>query len=233
MRIVGLNIQNGGGRRVDQLISTVEKYDSDVFVFGEYHAGRKGQRIKEKMKDIGFDYSVDGDIGQENENSVAIFSRIPFEIIKEERELGDWSHRLVEVNFEDFKLVGVYFPNGADKEPVFEYLIQYCEKNADAPVAITGDWNTCKDEDKEGGKIEHVDYLYKIEELGWIDGWRKLNPNKTDFSWYSNHKNGFRLDHLYCTESFSKRLAGVNFCHEPRESKITDHSALVIDSYCY
>ncbi len=233
MRIVGLNIRHGARGKLDELVPTVEGYGADVFVFGEYHADQKGERIKEKLSDIGFKYSVDGGRGQDNDNGVAIFSRIPFEVIDEKRELGEHHHKVVEVSFERFKLVGVYFPNKQKKKPVFEYLMGYCENNIEKCVAIVGDYNTCKAEDMEGGGVPLKEYMYKFEELGWLDGWRKFHPYKTEFSWYSKKrdggKNGFRLDHIICTPSFSNALTGVNYCHKTRESGFTDHSALIID----
>jgi len=233
MRIVGLNIRHGARGKLDELVPTVEGYGADVFVFGEYHANQTGEKIKEKLSDIGFKYSVDGGRGQDNDNGVAIFSRIPFEVIDEKRELGEHHHKVVEVSFERFKLIGVYFPNKQKKKPVFEYLMEYCENNIEKCVAIVGDYNTCKAEDMEGGGVPLKEYMYKFEELGWFDGWRKFHPYETEFSWYSKKrdgsKNGFRLDHLICTPYFAQALASVEYDHKPREEGFTDHSALIID----
>jgi len=218
---------------LDKLFPTIKGIGADVFVFGEYHADQKGEIIKEKLSDIGFHYSRDGGRGQDNNNGVAIFSRTPFEVIDEKRELGGHNHKFVEISFERFTLVGVYFPNNQKKKPVFEYLMGYCEKNVGKRVAIVGDYNTCKIEDMEGGGVPLKEYMYRFEKLGWVDGWRKFHQNKSEYSYYSNKrdggKNGFRIDHVICTPSIAQALVGVEYDHEPRESGFTDHSALIID----
>lgn len=230
MRIVGLNIRHGGRNRIDGIVKALDDYGSDIVVLGEYRANASGRRIQEKVQDIGLKYFVEGKTENKNGNTVAICSKIPFEISELSNNLGTHSHRIIEAVFDGFKLVGVYFPNKELKRPVFEYLMGYCERNINETVAILGDFNTGKHYiDMNDKGVLCAEYIDRIEELGWVDGWRKFHGDKREYSWYSTAKNGFRIDHAFCTPSFSQELVKTEYDHHVREKGITDHSALILD----
>jgi len=68
-----------------------------------------------------------------------------------------------------------------------------------------------------------------MERSGLIDSWRWRNPDEREFSWYSHLGNGFRIDHIFCTESMHQTLTKMGYDHLPRTSKETDHSAMVAE----
>ena len=64
---------------------------------------------------------------------------------------------------------------------------------------------------------------------GWVDAWRSRNPESREFSWYSTAGNGFRLDQSLSSLSFDDNIKTVSYDHLPRESRATDHSAMIVD----
>jgi len=71
--------------------------------------------------------------------------------------------------------------------------------------------------------------MEKLNKAGWIDSWRYLNPRKKEFTWYSNVKNGFRLDYAYLSPALKQYLLQVNHSHQERIDKLSDHSSLIIE----
>jgi exonuclease III len=98
---------------------------------------------------------------------------------------------------------------------------------------LLGDLNTGRnDVDREGGTpfacVEQFDALQT--RAGLVDLWRAQHGDTArDWTWRSP-KNGFRIDHAFGNAAFRERFQGIRcrYDHEPREMKITDHSALVL-----
>lgn len=230
MRIVSLNIMQGGGTRVDKILLKLDKYSPDIIVLGEFRINSRGDKIHNYLRDRGFKYFIAGKPEKINHNTVSIFSKVPFDVKSISYDLGVYSHRVVEAVFTNFILLGVYFPNKTKKKPVFEYLLEYCLDNLNDKVAIIGDFNTGKHYiDEEHKTLLFSEYINKMEELGWIDGWRMFHNDKKDYTWYSNKGIGFRIDHIFCSPNFTQVLSKVEYSHQIREEKITDHSALIVE----
>ena len=74
--------------------------------------------------------------------------------------------------------------------------------------------------------------LIKLEGLGYIDLW-KYNPNKDSdrYTWYHHAGTGFRIDYAFVSPKLGDRLRDVSSTHDKsiRESKISDHSPLIIN----
>jgi exonuclease III len=61
-----------------------------------------------------------------------------------------------------------------------------------------------------------------------VDSWRSRNPGTWEYSWYSHHGNGFRIDHVFSNPAADASIQAVAYDHTPRETGVTDHSALVV-----
>ena len=83
------------------------------------------------------------------------------------------------------------------------------------------------DEDK--ATFYCAEYMGKLEEYGLVDMFRTLHPHAREFSWFSNSKNGFRIEHIFASESFRERLLDCSYVHYPREEKISDLSAMIVN----
>ncbi len=231
MRIVSLNIRQGGGSRIDRILNSLYMYDSDTIILCEFRHNSNGQKLQTHLNQIGFKYFAAGNTEHPNNNTVSIFSKSRFELGPSADVLGINSHRVIEAVFQDFTLVSVYFPIRERKKPVFDYLIDYCIENQNERVAIIGDFNTGKHFlDEPGSDFICEEYIHKIEALGWIDGWRMFHSDKREYTWYSNKGNGFRIDHIFCTQAFTQALQKVDYSHKIREEKLTDHSSLLVET---
>jgi exodeoxyribonuclease-3 len=108
---------------------------------------------------------------------------------------------------------------------------------------ICGDWNICHREidlknwrgnRKNSGFLPHerawLDRVY--DELGWVDVFRRINPNPDQYTWWSNRgqawaKNvGWRLDYMLCTPGIASAGSSASIY---REERFSDHAPLIID----
>ena len=166
-------------------------------------------------------------------SGTAIFSKIkPISVnygigIEEHDNEG----RIITAEFEKFFLVNVYVPNSGRGTGRLDYrqmwdrdLLNYI-KNLDSkkPVLVCGDLNVAhKDIDLKNAKEnynktsgymqEEIDGINNILTSGFIDTWRRLNPEKIQYTWWSymfNARNkgiGWRIDYWVVSERFMENV---------------------------
>ena len=126
-------------------------------------------------------------------------------------------------------LVGVYFPQGKLKAPVFDYLSKEFPANEMGMAILIGDFNTGTHwVDEQTNTFVCADRFEQLLQSGWIDAWRLRNPDAREFSWYSNKGNGFRIDHALCAKAINEAIRGVSYLRDSIGS-ISDHACLLLD----
>lgn len=226
MKVITWNIRHGGGARISLILNFLKSYvEYDVIVLTEVRNNKNLPELQKTLNSWG--YTVEFRCDNSATNSVLIASRLKYIIIPTE-ELGDHSHRVSHMDFGSFRLMGCYFPQRQEKSIVFEYILNKIE--GDKSLIVLGDFNTGKHFiDEYEASFYCAEYMDKLEESGLIDMYRALHPHAREFSWYSNSKNGFRIDHIFASEVFRERLINCRYIHNSREDKISDHSAMVLE----
>ena len=144
--------------------------------------------------------------------------------------LGEFSHRAVLARFDNLDVLGVYFPPDERKRSLFEFVIRHSADWLARSMVITGDFNTGRPEvDTQGTPFVCADKFEEMLGLGWVDAWRRINPEAREYTWYSHAENGFRLDHALLSPPLAKHVAAISYSHSERIAKVSDHSALIID----
>lgn len=117
----------------------------------------------------------------------------------------------------------------------WNYILLYAQAKKDANTIIIGDFNTFLpiDANKYDAQSTLRENLNTLKDIGYYDAWKKLNPDKKEFTWYynGNKNDGRRLDYAFVSEKLQVELAyhdcDVNTTHH--SNGISDHSALVIE----
>ena len=229
MKLITLNIRQGGGKRTTKLLDYLIEKEADVIVLTEYRHNASGLGIRSALSHVGFQFFA-SPTNVENQNSVAIASRIPFEQHEFPSLLESDRHRVIGARLLGLSIVGVYFSLGAAKQSLYDFFLGNELGDLGAEAMIFGDFNTglhFQDETKATFKL--ADRFAALPSKGFIDAWRTRYPERREFSWYSNAGNGFRLDHAFCSEAVNIKIQKIEYDHSPRESKITDHSALIVE----
>lgn len=138
--------------------------------------------------------------------------------------LYDDEGRILELDYGDFLLYNVYFPNGQMSEERLNYKLDFYReffthadrhRKAGRYVIVTGDFNTAHNEidlknPKENRntsgfmRIER-DWIDRIIADGWVDTFRHLNPETVKYSWWTyrfrarDRNIGWRIDYCFVT----------------------------------
>lgn len=176
-------------------------------------------------------------------SGVAIYSRVaPLRVLRDFD--FDREGRILGLEFPDFYLFNVYFPNGKMSEErlnykldFYEKFLQYCEKlRQKKSVIFCGDVNTAhkaidlarpKENEKISGfmPIERK-WLDKIVRAGYVDAFREFDQSAEKYTWWSQRAGarkrnvGWRIDYFFVNREF---LSHVKNCEIHPQVMGSDH----------
>ncbi|MDR1474100.1 MAG: exodeoxyribonuclease III [Endomicrobium sp.] len=164
-------------------------------------------------------------------SGVAVWSKIEPESISTsiENKLFDNEGRILRLNFKDFILFNIYFPNGgASQERLnykiefYDYFIEYLKKFKDKRVIICGDYNTAhypidlarpyQNEKTSGFMPKERERLDKLVDAGFIDTFRHFNKEPNNYTWWDyktaarSRNVGWRIDYFFISKSILETL---------------------------
>ena len=227
MKVVALNIRHGGGRRITGIVDYLRSQSGDVVVLTEFRENSNAHALRLALAADGFSHFAAAS-SSAHENSVCIFAAQPFVPRTYPGLSTGYGHRVVSALLENFAIVGVYFPQSHAKAALFQFLIGGGLGIETAHIVV-GDFNTGLHGLDEAGHTFHcAEDFAALSSAGLVDCWRSRNPGAKEFSWYSNAGNGFRIDHAFASPAANDGIRHIYYDHVPRESKVTDHSALVM-----
>ena len=141
-------------------------------------------------------------------------------------ERFDNEGRTVVADFDDFVLLGIYFPNGYKME-FYGAFLDYVEnlRRAGRSVVVCGDVNTAHKEidlarPKENEKIsgflpEERAWMDTFLEHGYVDTFRQFNQEPGNYSWWDmmtrarDRNVGWRIDYFFTDADFAPSLTGA------------------------
>ena len=225
MRILNFNIRFGGEKRTYKIVDYLLNNDFDMIVLTEFIKNDNGKEIIDKLVDRGYKTqpsNEDGKLGS-------------FIASKEDFVTKKIEDRWVEVYIPkmDLYVLGVYISDslGTEKNLFWKKILKYAEMNVDKKVLITGDFKSCTNEDFAYGTEYNADDLNKLGELGYIDLWKyNSSEDPEGYTWFHYSGTGFRLDYAFVSPNLALTLEDVSVYSDSqiRESKISDHSPLVV-----
>jgi len=223
MKLLSLNIRQGGGPRIAAICDYLVAQNCDAIVITEFRNNSSGDQLKVILAQAGFCYYHHNRTAP-LQNTVMVATKLPSTPITINLPTNEWS--LVGADWEGIQLVGGYFPQRKDKAGVFDSLEAMAHHN----LLAVGDFNTGSNElDAEGVDFYCADQFEHLANQTLTDLWRAHNGQQTlEFSWYSHIGNGFRIDHALAGKEAAARCVTSYYDHSPRNS-LTDHSALIIE----
>ena len=164
-------------------------------------------------------------------SGVAAYSRIEPEQVKTGIGIPDYDAegRILELDFNDFILFNIYFPNGQMSDERLQYKLDFYEAFFDyterlrkegKSLIITGDFNTAHNEidlknpgpnsDRSGFLPIERQWIDRIIDMGYVDTFRHLYPDTVKYSWWSyrmkarERNTGWRIDYFMITPGLEK-----------------------------
>ena len=167
-------------------------------------------------------------------------------------DIADQEARYIEINFKDLHIASVYLPSGTsgdERQAVkYNFLDNYLEIlkqqiASNKQYILCGDWNIAhknidlknwrSNQENSGFLPAERAWLDKIfDEVGFVDAYRHVNPDKAQYTWWSNRGQawannvGWRIDYHVVTPNLASKIVHTDVY---REQKFSDHAPLIID----
>ncbi len=187
-------------------------------------------------------------------SGVAIFSKQePDQVLT---GLG-WDHcdsegRYIQADFGKLSIASFYLPSGSSSEERHENKLRFMDKLLDElkrmkrkkrDYIICGDWNIVhkeidiknfKSNQKNSGCTpEERAWMDKlIDEVGYVDAFRVVEPRAEQYTWWSNRGNarannvGWRIDYQIISPSLADKVVKASVY---KDKWFSDHAPLIID----
>lgn len=187
-------------------------------------------------------------------SGVAILTKIKPDAVYEghDVEQSDLEGRLLRADFGDITLISVYFPSGTSGEvrQAYKYMwledfLQYLQKlkQSRPQLVVCGDYNIAHREiDLHNPKASKKTTGFLPEERAWfdrflqngfVDGFRHLNKEPHQYSWWNVlrastrlENKGWRIDYINVTDNLAHRIADVKIYPNIKHS---DHCPVYLE----
>lgn len=146
-------------------------------------------------------------------------------------EKFDIEGRLIRLDFDEFTLLNIYYPNGGSSDERLQYKLDFYDAFLDYTntlrddgfnLIICGDLNTAHkpidlarpkaNEDVSGFLPIERQWVDKFLDNGYLDTFRMFNNEPDNYTWWSyrtkarNRNVGWRLDYFFVNEEFKNNV---------------------------
>jgi exodeoxyribonuclease-3 len=215
----------------DEFWDWFDNTDADIINFQEVRATKKD--IPKKLSDVENFESYFNEAEKKGYSGVATYSKLEASDVV--RGLGieelDSEGRVLKIEYEDFILYNIYFPNSGMNAKRLDFKVDFCNalldelkelKSQGKNLVITGDYNIAHHpidvynpkncEGKSGYLPEERAWLDELEEAGFVDTFRLFDEGENNFTWWSyrtrarERNAGWRLDYFYVNEEITDKV---------------------------
>lgn len=232
MRLLAWNILHGGGaRRLPEITLALLEHDADVVVLPEYRRTVGGQ-IRAVLDDHGWSHQLTVE-PEGGGNGILIAAR--FEVEPGPAFECGVPGRLLQALLpqKDTAIIAAHIPDGSSpraRTECWRSLLARARALRDRSCVILGDFNTGRHRlDEPGATFTCTALLGELAALGYVDAWRFRNPGAREPTWLSRAGNGFRIDGAFVSAGLRGRIRAADYSHAVRETRVSDHSAVVLE----
>lgn len=236
LAILTLNVASPSPARAERQLEWLDQRAESLLVLTEVSTGVGSALLEERLRDAGWEVRAPRPSG--GERGVMVASRVA--LAPEGKPPASYLRERAEaVAVGGLEVIGVYAPSRdesvektARKRRFLAELLTILGEREPNEMVLIGDLNIVE-RSKRGIDRVFQEWEYELyeelPEIGWLDAYRALHPDRVELSWADTEGRGYRFDHVFITADLRERLERCEYLHEPREQNLSDHSAMVVE----
>lgn len=245
MRIVSHNVNGARARLKANYEAAIAKLDPDILCIQETRA-RPDQLPKVLFNNAyKATYSIHSKPGYAG--ATTFCKAAPF-LHTDDFPGNDEPGRVSISDFKSFKLINAYVPNSGQRLEKIEHRMEWQKKLATyisqqmKPVIFCGDINcaplpidTACPSIKAGCSFQERSAYQDLLNLGLVDVFRELNPNKAEYTWFSNTHDsraanrGMRIDAFIISKELLPFVTDMRHIYDPELICGSDHNPILLE----
>jgi exodeoxyribonuclease-3 len=244
-----LNIGSPSAERAHRQLAWLATRHEDVLVLTETRASEGCRHLADAFRTAG--YAVLYPKPGPTEYGVMVVSKLPVRADPIMETVTYLPNRVTGVQISTqmglVRVLGTYVPTRdatADRtERKRRWLSEFSTAlatgglaDAGAQTVVLGDLNVIEPDHEPAYTtfrwFEYDFYRGLTDRHGLVDAYRHLNPDRVEHSWIGRTGDGYRYDHAHCSKELAEELVDCEYVHEPRTTRLTDHSGLSLQFAC-
>jgi exodeoxyribonuclease-3 len=235
LSLITLNIANPSLERASTLLEWLAARPEDVFVLTETKASDGCRHLADAFRTAGYAVTYP------EPGPVMIISKHAAEPAPADG-VTYLPTRVTGVRIETdrgpLRVLGAYIPSrNASPEKVERKKRWLTEFSAaltgtDTGTVFLGDFNVLEPDHQPRypffQTFEYDFYRALTDQHGLVDAFRHLHPDQREYSWVGRTGDGYRYDHAHASKDLIAELTHCEYIHEPRLTRLSDHSALTV-----
>ncbi|MGH3881450.1 MAG: endonuclease/exonuclease/phosphatase family protein [Actinophytocola sp.] len=249
LSLMTFNIGSPSEERAHRQLAWLATRPEDIFVLTETRASDGCRHLADAFRTAG--YAVVYPKPGPTEYGVMIVSRLPVQVDPIGAHLPFLQERvagvLVSTGMGLVRVLGAYAPTRdatADRTERkrrwlsgFSAALGGCGlTDSGAETVLLGDLNVIEPDHEPSYTtfrwFEYDFYRGLTDRHGLVDTFRHAEPDLVEHSWIGRTGDGYRYDHAHCTKKLAADLEECEYVHEPRTTRLSDHSALSVTFAC-
>lgn len=233
------NVANPSLERAREQWTWLSQVGANILILSEIKASQGCDYLHYKLKEAG--YNVFNETTN-NDSYGVILAIKGFKFTKIDLGFNYLKSRVISVEIDTFLgkivVIGLYIPSRGNKEMrnveknnFQNQISSFLKCHKLNIVIIGGDLNVVpRNHTPHHPVFGEWEYAF-YEDFGkakLIDAFAYFTSGRSDHTWFSRDMNGFRFDFLFISEKIVNKLSYCDHLHEPRTSKLSDHSAVAI-----
>ena len=252
MRVISINLNGIRSAFTKGLLPWLSQQNADIICLQELKA-QAGDLTAEMSEPLGF-HGYFHYAEKKGYSGVGIYSKNKPDAVIEGLGIPefDCEGRYIEAQFGNLSVVSLYLPSGSSGEErqdvKFKFLAAFMPHlrqmhSSGREVLLCGDWNiahTEKDLKNWRGNKKNSGFLPEerawlselFGDVGFVDVFRKLHPDREAYTWWSNRGQawakdvGWRIDYHIATAGIAATAKASEIY---KEQRFSDHAPLTVD----
>jgi exodeoxyribonuclease-3 len=249
LSLMTFNIGSPSEERAHRQLAWLATRHEDVFVLTETRASDGCRHLADAFRTAGWAvvYPKPGP----TEYGVMVVSRLPVQVDPIGAQLSFLPERVAGVMISTrmglVRVLGAYAPTrdatAERTERKRRWLSEFSTAlrangltDSGAETVLLGDLNVIEPDHEPSYTtfrwFEYDFYRGLTDKHALVDAFRHTEPDAVEHSWIGRTGDGYRYDHAHCSKKLAAEIEECEYVHEPRTTRLSDHSALSLTFSC-